>query len=91
MTTYEFRADGHDLIEHVEVDESTAYIPAWASPFRCEMLFEFRDLENLVDTLLRMCGKCLNEFQFYVGLMRGNLTMPIVYHRDGPFWDVRCE
>ena len=89
MATYEFRADGHNLIDHIELDGSVCYIPSYASPFRVEMLFEYRDHEDLMDTLLRMCNKTLADFNNYVCVMGKYLTHLCTYrkHYNDPFWD----
>lgn len=82
----ELRVDGHSIICHIELNDSThlAYIPAWAHPWDVDMLFEYTDDISLVNHLLQMYGGTHHMATDYVGLMRRNLSMRYFYRVPRP-------
>ena len=84
MITCELRVDGYTRIDHIEIDDGTVFIPAYANPLWVDMLFEMRDADDfawLVNTLMKLAGITYFDVNDYVSLMRPNLSDVYMWRR----------
>lgn len=76
----ELRVDGYTHLL-VNAENGTAYSYG-CNILKTELVFSYKDADDLLDICMRLAGKDWRDVEHYAGLMHGNLKFEILYRKD---------